>query len=248
MGEPIRLLRVLMVSALILLGVKTIDFVTGNDALAEEHGSTSSTPPQQATAPVTAPAAKTPDSKAAEAKQPESKAPAAAAPADMSRAEMDVLQNLSTRRLELDERARELDMRENLLKASEQRVDERISELKGIEKNIQDLLQQRDQAQAAQLASLVKVYENMKPADAARIFDKLDMAILLPVAQKMKPAKIALVLAAMDADAAKRLTINLATHLNAASEPLPEGIVTPSPGAAQPGAAATAPAAPAKGG
>ena len=245
MGEPIRLLRVLMVSALILLGVKTIDFVTGNDALAEEHGNTSSTPPQQATAPAKAPAMKAPASNSPENAKPAEPQIPAAAPADMSRAEMDVLQNLSTRRQELDERARELDMRENLLKASEQRVDERISELKGIEKNIQDLLQQRDQAQAAQLASLVKVYENMKPADAARIFEKLDMAILLPVAQKMKPAKIALVLAAMDADAAKRLTINLATHLSATSEPLPEGALAPPAG--QPAAAPPA-AAPAKGG
>jgi flagellar motility protein MotE (MotC chaperone) len=224
MGEPIRILRVLMVSALILLGVKTIDIVTGNDALAEEHGA-STAPPAEAKAPVLAPEAKTPAPDSAGTAKPDA-AKAPAPPADMSRSEMDVLQNLGARRQELEERARELDMRENLLRASEQRVDERISELKGIEKNIQALLQQRDQAQEAQLTSLVKVYENMKPGDAARIFDKLDMTILLPVAQKMKPPKIALVLAAMDSDAAKRLTVNLATHLSATQEPI-DGVNAP---------------------
>jgi flagellar motility protein MotE (MotC chaperone) len=134
----------------------------------------------------------------------------------MSRSEVEVLQNLAARRQEIDARGREIDMREKLLKASEQRIDERIAELKGIESNIQSLLQQRDQAQEAELLSLVKVYEGMKPADAARIFDKLDMDILLPVAQRMKPPKIAPVLAAMDADAAKRLTTNLARHLGGA--------------------------------
>jgi flagellar motility protein MotE (MotC chaperone) len=86
----------------------------------------------------------------------------------------------------------------------------------------------------------------MKPGDAARIFDKLDMAILLPVAQKMKAPKIALVMAAMDPDAAKRLTVNLATHLNAHEEPMP-----PSAGTAPADPAAKMPdvePAPAKGG
>jgi flagellar motility protein MotE (MotC chaperone) len=88
----------------------------------------------------------------------------------------------------------------------------------------------------------------MKPGDAARIFDKLDMAILLPVAQKMKAPKIALVMAAMDPDAAKRLTVNLATHLNAREEPMPPSN-TAAPAPAEPAPAVKLPdAAPAKGG
>ena len=228
MDEPLRILRVVMVSAVILLGVKMIDIVNGHYAAASDHGpDAADTPPKQASAVKIA----KPDAKAegADADAPHAAGTPQAAPSssasappdisNMSRSEVEVLQNLAARRQELDERGRELDMREKLLKASEQRIDERIAELKGIESNIQSLLQQRDQAQEAQLVGLVKVYEGMKPSDAARIFDKLDMDILLPVAQRMKPVKIAPVLAAMDEDSAKRLTTNLARHLGAGKAP-----------------------------
>lgn len=214
MDEPLRILRVVIVSALILLGVKTIDLLTGHSALASDHGpEAAAQPPHSVTEVKTAKS----DAPAPKAEEHEAPKPAAQAPPDisnMSRSEVEVLQNLASRRQELDERGREIDMREKLLRASEQRIDERIAELKGIEANIQSLLQQRDAAEEAQILSLVKVYEGMKPADAARIFDKLDMDILLPVAQRMKAPKIALVLAAMDDDAAKRLTVGLARHLN----------------------------------
>jgi flagellar motility protein MotE (MotC chaperone) len=227
MDESVRVLRVVMVSAVILFGVKMIDILNGHNALAEDHGPAhADAPPKEASAVKIAKPDASPEAKH-EAKTDGPKAelppqPVAEAPPDisnMSRSEVEVLQNLAARRQELDARGREIDMREKLLKASEQRIDERIAELKGIESNIQSLLQQRDQAQETELLSLVKVYEGMKPADAARIFDKLDMDILLPVAQRMKPPKISPVLAAMDADAAKRLTTNLARHLGAAKAP-----------------------------
>jgi flagellar motility protein MotE (MotC chaperone) len=215
MYESLRILRVVIVSALILLGVKAIDLFAGNSALASDQGpEAAAAPPHETDAvKVETPAPK--ETPKPDAAKPE--APAASSAPDlstMSRSEIEVLQNLASRRQELEERGRELDMREKLLKASEQRIDEHIAELKGIEANIQSLLQQRDAAQEARLASLVKVYEGMKPADAARIFDKLEMDILLPVAQRMKAQKIAQVMAAMDEDAAKRLTVNLAQRLN----------------------------------
>lgn len=139
-----------------------------------------------------------------------------------TRAEVEVLQNLSARRAELDKRAREIDLKEKLLAASEQRVNERIAELKAIEANIQTLLAARKDAEESQIKSLVKVYENMKPKDAARIFEELEMDILLPVAQRMKEAKFALILAQMDAEKAKRLTVGLAKQLELPGQKAPE--------------------------
>ena len=57
---------------------------------------------------------------------------------------------------------------------------------------------------------LVKVYESMKPRDAAVIFNDLDMPVLLQVVDRMKEAKAAPVLAAMQADKARELTTKLA--------------------------------------
>jgi flagellar motility protein MotE (MotC chaperone) len=122
-----------------------------------------------------------------------------------------VLQDLAKRRDEIETRSRELDMRENVLAAAAKKIDGRIAELKTLESKIQGLLQQRDEQNEKNLKSLVKVYENMKPQDAARIFEKLDMPILLDVAGRMREAKLAQVLANMNPDKARSITTELAT-------------------------------------
>ena len=61
----------------------------------------------------------------------------------------------------------------------------------------------------------MKIYENMKPKDAARIFEELDMAILLPVTERMKERKLAAVLAKMNTTKAMTLTTQLAQRRNA---------------------------------
>jgi flagellar motility protein MotE (MotC chaperone) len=105
-------------------------------------------------------------------------------------------------------------MRENLIAAAEKRVDEKIATLQQLQNQIQKLVAQRDSAQEKQIASLVKTYSAMKPADAARIFDGLNDDILIPVAAEMKPDVLAPVLAKMNAEAAQKLTIKLANRLN----------------------------------
>lgn len=164
-------------------------------------------------APAPAPAAPAP----AHAEAPPA-APAAPAqgnsfdPNALTAGEIDVLQNLNRRRAEIEARARELDGREALIAAAEARVDQKLAELKAIEARIATAEAAATQAEDAQLARLVKVYEAMKPAEAAAIFNTLDFPVLLQVASRMKEAKIAPVLAAMDPQAAKALTVALATR------------------------------------
>lgn len=133
-------------------------------------------------------------------------------PTLFSKAEIEVLQNLSLRRKELEERGREMDMRTNLLRITEKRVEERIVELKRIETLIGGLLKRHDEETESKFKRLVKVYENMKPKDAARIFNIMDMTILLEMVERMKETKMAPILAGMDGDAAKALTIELANR------------------------------------
>lgn len=133
-------------------------------------------------------------------------------PAFMSRSEIDLLQDLSDRRHQLEERSQRLDTRERLLMATEKRIDKKIERLKGLEASIQELLRVHSEEEEAQLESLVRVYEAMKPKDAARIFNKLDLDILIDVVARMKERKIAPVLAAMDAETAKALTMEMATR------------------------------------
>jgi flagellar motility protein MotE (MotC chaperone) len=56
------------------------------------------------------------------------------------------------------------------------------------------------------------MYENMKPRDAAKIFDRLEIGVLFDVASKIEPRKIADILAQMSPDAAQRLTVELASQ------------------------------------
>lgn len=133
-------------------------------------------------------------------------------PGPMSQAEIDVLQTLAKRRDELDKRGRELDMREGLLKAAEGRIDKKVEELKTLQGSIQSLLKKHEQEQDNQLASLVKIYENMKPKDAAKIFEALEMPVLLNVLERMSERKVAPIMAVMNPLKAKSVTSELANR------------------------------------
>lgn len=127
-----------------------------------------------------------------------------------SPAERAVLERLQARRQELEARARELEIRESLLKAHEKRIQGRVDELKAVEGRISVATQQKDEADAARFKGIVAMYEAMKPKDAAKIFDRLDMATLFDIASHMKPQKMSDVLAQMQPEAAERLTVELA--------------------------------------
>ncbi len=118
-------------------------------------------------------------------------------------------------------RARELEVRESLLKAAEKRLETRAVELKELEARASGALQRRDEAEAARFKSLVTVYENMKARDAARIFDRLDMKILVEVTNQINPRRMSDIMAQMTPEAAERLTVELANRATAGDKPAP---------------------------
>jgi flagellar motility protein MotE (MotC chaperone) len=132
----------------------------------------------------------------------------------MSPAERAILERLQERRQELDARARELDVRENLLKAAEKRVEARVTEIKEIEARVTAATQQKEEMEATRLKSLVTMYENMKPKDAAKIFDRLDLRVLIDVSSQINPRRMSDILAQMLPETAERLTVELANRAN----------------------------------
>ena len=156
-----------------------------------------------------------------------------------SASEVDVVNSLSKRRRELDKRESQLNTQANMITAAEQRVDAKIAQLKQLQAQITQLLGQRDEVQKAQVAALVKTYSTMKPKDAARIFNDLPDDVLVPVARDMKSDQLALVLASMNAENAKALTVKLANRLV-----LPQATPAAPAAAVPPGPAATATGAP----
>lgn len=131
-------------------------------------------------------------------------------PVLFTKSEVKLLQDLANRRADLDTREKALDDRAAVLKAVEDRIDAKMAALKETQTRIKDLLAEYDDKEAEKIRSLVKIYEGMKPKAAARIFNKLEMEVLLRVVAKMKSNKSAPIFAAMDADLVRTVTLELA--------------------------------------
>lgn len=133
-----------------------------------------------------------------------------------SAAERAILERLQERRQELDKRARELDIREGLIGEAEKRVDAKLTEIKEGQAQLAVAAQKKDEAEAARLKSLVTMYETMKPRDAAKIFDRLDIGVLLEVASQINPRNMSEIMAQMSPDRAQQLTVEMANRAQAA--------------------------------
>ena len=223
----LRLLPIALVAIVGLLGIRIGNVWRALDApIPAAHAEAA----PEASKPATTPAKPGPEpAKPADAAKPgaEVAKPAANAPAgapaspgataqkavdpmSMSPSEVELLQQLAERRAELDRRAADLSQREVLLQAAEQRIDEKIAKLASLEKDIGGIVDKQDEEQDARLKSLVKIYETMKPQDAARIFEQLDMSLLVSVVEHMKERITAPILAAMDPAKARAVTLALA--------------------------------------
>ena len=207
----VRFLPMSIFAAALMLTVKMGSIWEGFDAVLSGSISVAQVQAQQATAqpnqvePAEAAKSETPAKK----KKPAASSMATDDPTLLTHAEIDLLQRLAERREFLDVRERELEQRLGLLEAAEMRIDKKVSELKSLQENIGQLVKSHEQAEDAKVASLVKIYENMKPKDAARIFGALDMETLLLVAERMNERKLAPVMALMNAERAKEMTVEL---------------------------------------
>ncbi len=136
--------------------------------------------------------------------------------------EIEILQKLAERRKKLEEMERSLQMREDLLKASESRIGKRVDELKTLEDKIGTAAKAKEDEKAKELVDLVKMYESMKAKDAARVFDKMDIRLAADLGRQMNPKKLGDIVAKMSADQAEKLTVELANRRGAVAAPPPE--------------------------
>jgi len=131
---------------------------------------------------------------------------------DVSEYDLRVLQDLVRRREALEKRERALALREGLLKAAEQRVEQKIAQLRKIQIVLKADLETSKKRREERFKQLIKIYSNMKPKDAARVFDEMPLAILLDLVGGMKEGNSAPILAAMNSDKAREVTAGLAAR------------------------------------
>lgn len=126
---------------------------------------------------------------------------------------------MSERKKTAAERARALDLREQALKASEKR-------LQNLLRSQQEQKQKQEPPAAAQPAGptkpaapakeadtydqLARIYQSMKPKQAAIVFERLHIDVQIAVARKMRERSTAQILAAMTPAGAARLSMALA--------------------------------------
>jgi flagellar motility protein MotE (MotC chaperone) len=128
----------------------------------------------------------------------------------VSPSEKALLERLQSRRQELEARAREIDIRESLIKAAEQRVQSKTDEMKAIEQRISTVNGQKSDADNVRFKNIVTMYEGMKPKDAAKVFDRLEMSVLIEIATQIAPRKMSDILGVMQPESAERLTVEMA--------------------------------------
>ena len=132
----------------------------------------------------------------------------------VSASERAILERLQARRQEIEARQREIDIRESLLKSAEKRIENKVEEMKAVESRITATQAEQKAAEAQRLKGLVTMYEGMKPKDAARVFDRLEMGVLIEIASAIAPRKMSDILGLMSSEAAERLTVEMARRAN----------------------------------
>ena len=135
-------------------------------------------------------------------------APPSASP--VSAEERDLLQSLRERRQQWDAKDRALAEQAEILSAAEQRLVARAAELTKLQARLEQLEKSRAEREDTNWLGLVKIYETMKPRDAASVFNDMDMPVLLQIVDRMKESKTAAIFGAMLPDRARLLTSQLA--------------------------------------
>ncbi len=127
-----------------------------------------------------------------------------------SNIKVELYKELTARREDMDRREKAMATREALLEAGERELDQKLRELTALRTEIEGLLKKQSDEENTRVQSLVKIYEGMKPGDAARIFNTLDMDVLIQVMTIMSERKAGAILAEMDPERARTITILLA--------------------------------------
>ncbi len=137
--------------------------------------------------------------------------------AGISPGEYKTIQDLGTRRQQLDAWQAQLNSQAQLVQAADGKLDSRIQQLTALKTQIQTLIDQASKTQSDDTNRMIKVYESMKPQAAAQVMTTMSDDVRLPIAAGMKDRALAAILAVMTPDAARELTEKLANRMKAAN-------------------------------
>ncbi len=117
--------------------------------------------------------------------------------------------SLSQKSKDLNEQQQNLDLKEAVLTAIENKISQKIQQIASQQQEMQKVMSLYDQKENAEIKSLANIYSNMKPRDAAGIFNELDMPLLIKIVNSMKERSVAQIIALMNHAKVKDLSIQL---------------------------------------
>jgi flagellar motility protein MotE (MotC chaperone) len=129
---------------------------------------------------------------------------------DDSAVKDEIYKDLAQRRELLERKEKEIGVREALLSAAERELDQKLRELTNIRTEIEASMKKQSAEEEARIGSLVKIYEGMKPKDAASILNTLDLDVLMVIMTKMSERKSSAILSEMNPERARTVTVMLA--------------------------------------
>lgn len=118
--------------------------------------------------------------------------------------------DLGARDAAAKKRNRALDMREQAARAAEARLKADMTARQEAEAAAKATPAAGPSASDPQYENLARIYQAMKPARAAVVFEQLEMDVQMQVAQKMRERSTALILASMTPQGAANLSMALA--------------------------------------
>jgi len=112
------------------------------------------------------------------------------------------------------ERARALDLRERIVNAAQARLKTRMTTANGARPDTAESVaaggSRQSEAANEQYITLARIYQAMKPADAARVLEQLDLKVQSGVARQMRERSTAAIMGKMTPEAAGKLSMALA--------------------------------------
>lgn len=122
----------------------------------------------------------------------------------------DIARELQRRRTEVLELQAALALREAAVRAAEADLAAQVDRLEAFKRQLEALVGEAEAEEEERLQQLVRMYESMRAKSAAAIFDRLELPVILAVAERMREARMAAILAAMDPARARVVTSELA--------------------------------------
>lgn len=123
-----------------------------------------------------------------------------------SEEEIRVFSKLQKRKTELDQREVDLAKLEEELQKQKLELEEKLKDLEKVRQGVASVLKERISVDSEKLDKLVDFYSNMKPQNAAKIFEEVDESLAVEILGRLKKKNAAEIMNLVKPDKAQRLS------------------------------------------